>query len=223
MVDHTDRNAEIIDEWDRGWGWIADPSETIRRASHALSINGEVWLLDPVDFDGLDELLANSGRVAGIVIQLDRHKRDADRIAQRHDVPIYIHEIMDSIATAFDAEVNQFAETLPGTGFEAIPLVNNRFWREIALFNDNTDTLIIPETVGTLEFFCVGSERLGVSPVLRFFPPKQQLMGLDPNRVLVGHGEGILTDASTALSQALQYSRRNAPRLYLKLVKNFIG
>ena len=72
---------EEIDRRDEGVGWIAYPDERMERASHAFAVDGEVWVVDPVDVDGLDELLAEFGDVAGVVTLLDRHKRDADTVA----------------------------------------------------------------------------------------------------------------------------------------------
>ena len=92
------------------------------------------------------------------------------------------------------------------------PAISGR--REAALFDGRT--LVVPEAVGTSDFFMVGSERLGVHPVLRLTPPRRQLGNLDPERVLVGHGEGVMADGSGALASALARSRRNAPRLFLK-------
>jgi len=52
-------------------------------------------------------------------------------------------------------------------------------------------------------------------------PPKT-LSGYDPERVLVGHGAGVLSDAATALDAALANSKRNAVSLYGKTAKQFI-
>ena len=38
---------------DWGLGWIADEPPAMQRASHALVHEGGVWLVDPVDGDGL--------------------------------------------------------------------------------------------------------------------------------------------------------------------------
>ena len=50
----------------------------------------------------------------------------------------------------------------------------------------------------------------------RAIPPRDALGDLAPDRVLVGHGPGVLTDATTALETALSQSRTRAPLLYAK-------
>src|SRR5699024_3715660 len=81
MKDTGRTDLVTIDRFDGGVGWLAHPDERMQRASHALSTDDGVWLVDPVDADGLDDLLAEEGDVAGVVILLDRHKRDAARLA----------------------------------------------------------------------------------------------------------------------------------------------
>jgi hypothetical protein len=49
---------------DWGIGWIAAERAYMRHASHALAHEGGVWLVDPVEGDGLDERLASSGGYA---------------------------------------------------------------------------------------------------------------------------------------------------------------
>src|SRR6056297_397306 len=95
-----------------GVGWIAFPEEGMQRASHALAVDGEVWLVDPVDAEGLDDLAAEFGDVAGVVVLLDRHKRDAAAIASRHDVAVHLPEFMSGIADEFDAPVELFGREL---------------------------------------------------------------------------------------------------------------
>ena len=68
-----------IDRWDGGLGWIAHPEETMQRASHALATDEGVWLVDPVDCEGLDQLVEPLGEVAGVVVLLDRHAAQLPR------------------------------------------------------------------------------------------------------------------------------------------------
>jgi hypothetical protein len=51
------------DEFDGGFGWMQE--ETFRRTSHALVADGRVWLIDPVDEDGLEERVRAAGEPAG--------------------------------------------------------------------------------------------------------------------------------------------------------------
>ena len=218
-----------IDRFDGGVGWIAYPDETMERASHALAVPNEesetddVWVIDPVDAPGLDDLLAEFGTVAGVVVALDRHKRDSAAIATRHDVPVYVPKWMTGVATELDAPVERFGSRLADTGFEAFPIRNSSLppWQEVGLFDG--ETLVIPESLGSSSYFRGDRERLGVHPMLRLTPPSDALSGLNPDRVLVGHGVGVLDNAAIAVEDALSNSRRKAPGLYAKTLRSALG
>lgn len=212
-----------IDRWEGGVGWLAHPAETLQRASHALAVDGEVWVVDPVDAPGLDGLLADLGDVAGVVLGLDRHKRDAAAVATRHDVPVYLPRPLAGVAEALDATTAVVGEELADTGYRTHTLVDNRFWTEVALHHPGNGTLLVPEAVGTAPHFLVGGERLGVHPALRLRPPRRVLAGYEPERVLVGHGRGVHEGATAALADALRTARRNAPRLYWKALTGLVG
>jgi len=203
-----------VGSFEGGVSWMAYPDEAMARASHALIDGDELWLVDPVDADGLDEWLAERGTVAGVVVLLDRHKRDAARIAARHDVAVHIPEQFGDLGEELDAPTTNLGPELGDTGYRPITVVDRRVWHEIALWHQADRTLVVPEAVGTSALFTTGEERLGVHPALRLFPPRGPLGGLDPDRVLVGHGEPVLDDAASVLADALAGSRRRAPRLY---------
>ena len=205
-----------IDRWGGGVGWIAFPEEPLQRASHALAVDGDVWVIDPVDFRDLDDLLAEFGTVRGVVVLLDRHKRDAATIATRHDVPIFVPAALDGLEGRVAAPVERFEGTLPGTDYQVIEILDNRLWQEFALFDSASRTLVIPEALGTTAYFRTEEQGLGVHPVLRLWPPKKQLSGLSPDRILVGHGEGIFEGATQTLEHALRTARRTAPRVYAR-------
>ncbi|WP_226480150.1 hypothetical protein [Natrinema amylolyticum] len=213
-VDERATDYREIDRFDGGVGWIAHPEEQMQRASHALEVDGEVWVVDPVDAEGIDDLFAEFGDVAGVVVGLDRHKRDAAAIADRHDVPVYLPDWFTGVTEEIDAAVARFDDELSDTGIRAITVVDSRFWQEIALYNPADGTLVVPETVGTADFFLAGDERLGVHPMLRLKPPRTALRGVAPERVLVGHGAGVMDGAARVLEDALSRSRKRAPRLY---------
>ncbi|WP_090622594.1 hypothetical protein [Natrinema salaciae] len=221
-VDERPSSFEEIDRFDGGVGWIAYPEETMGRASHALEIDGDVWVLDPVDADGIDELFAEFGDVAGVVVMLDRHKRDAAAVADRHDVPVYLPEFFEGVTEELDAPVARFDDELSDTGLQAFPVVDNRFWQEVALYDPTDGTLVVPETVGTVDYFLAGDEHLGVHPMLRLNPPRAALRGVAPERVLVGHGSGIMEGASQTLEDALAGSRKRTPRLYGGIVRDLL-
>ncbi|MDQ2051587.1 hypothetical protein RBH26_13985 [Natronolimnohabitans sp. A-GB9] len=221
-VDERATEFREIDRFDGGVGWIAHPEETMQRASHALAIDGDVWLVDPVDAAGVDELVAEFGDVTGVVVLLDRHTRDAAAIADRHNVPVYLPDIFDGVSEDLEAPVARFSAELSDSGLEAHTVVDNRLWKEVALYNPDDGTLVVPESVGTADYFRTSSERLGVHPMRRPVPPRSELGGFAPERILVGHGEGIMTDAPTALETALENALRGAPVVYAKAVRQFL-
>jgi hypothetical protein len=211
---------EEIDRFEGGVGWIAYPNERMQRASHALATDEGVWLVDPVDAAGLDDLLAEFGEVAGVVVLLDRHKRDAARLANRHDVSVHIPSWMSGVD--LDAPVERFDGMLAETGYR-LRKISTPLWQEAALYHEQEKTLVVAEAVGTAEYARTDAERLGVHPVLRLLPPRQSFRDLAPEHVLVGHGAGVHENASAALSEALSGSRRRAPSLYAKTARLFLS
>lgn len=216
-------SARVIDRWESGVGWMVHPEEPLERASHALGIDGQVWVVDPVDFDGLDELLAELGEVAGVVVGLDRHTRDATAIANRHGVAVHLPRPLGHVAGDLDAPTTVFDGTLADTGYRTIPVVDNRLWSEVALYHEERGTLLVPEAVGTADYYVAPGERLGVHPALRPWPPRRALYDLELERLLVGHGEGIGAGAASALDGAIGRARRTAPRLYAKTFTEALG
>jgi len=221
----TDGYREI-DRWDRGVGWIAYPEEAMQRASHALvGDDGGVWVVDPVDAPGVDDLLAELGDVAGVVVGLDRHKRDAAALATRHDAPVYVPQWMTGVADALDAPVEWFGGELAESGFEAFRIRDSGVppWQEVGLSHPDEGTLVVPEALGTAAYFCAPGEPLGVHPMLRPVPPRRALSRFDPERVLVGHGAGVSTDAGHALRAALDNARSNLPGAYGRAIKELLS
>lgn len=214
-----------IDRWDGGVGWLAYPDETMQRASHAVEVDGDVWVFDPVDADGVDDLLAEFGDVAGVVVGLDRHKRDAAALANRHGVSVYVADWMTGVASELDAPVERFGRELADTGYRAMTIRDSSVppWQEVGFYNEVDGTLLVPEAVGTSDYFLAPGERLGVHPMLRLFPPERAFSGVSPERVLVGHGEGVAENASSALRTALSGSVRRTPALYGKALRSLIS
>lgn len=204
-----------------GVGWIAHPEETMQRASHALAVDGDVWVVDPIDAPGLDDLLTEFGDVTGVVVLLDRHKRDAGAVAQRHDVPVYLPEPLRDAAGDIDAPVESFRDELGDTGYRTQTVVDNFAWSEVALYNQEHGVLVVPEAVGTTEYFLAGGERLGVHPALRLKPPRS-LARMEPERILVGHGAGVHEDATSILRDGISGARGRTPGLYMKNLKTFL-
>ena len=212
---------EPIDRADDGVGWMAHPDESMRRASHAVvGDDGGVWVFDPVDADGVDDLLADYGEVAGVVLGLDRHERDATQVARRHDVAVHVPSWMTGVAEDAAVPVERFDESPGESGIRAVEVRDSTLppWQEAAYHHGASGTLYVPEAVGTAEFFRTDDERLGVHPMLRISPPRDALSGLRPDRLVVGHGAGIATDAANALRVALDGARSGTLSLYLKNV-----
>ncbi|UWG48094.1 Metallo-beta-lactamase superfamily enzyme [Halanaeroarchaeum sp. HSR-CO] len=206
----------VVDEWDEGVGWMPHPEETMQRASHAIVVDGDVWVIDPVDAPGVDDLLTGLGEVVGVVVLLDRHQRDADAFAQRFDVPVYLPPYIDR---EFDAPVERLGVRLPETTVRVLHTVDLPFWQEGALFDG--ETLIVADALGTVEYFVVRPERIGVHPMLRPVPPTT-LRDLTPARILTGHGEGVFEDAECALARAIDGSRNRLPQAWLKSLRSLV-
>lgn len=198
-----------FERFDGGLSWIAHPEEGMQRASHALETEDGLWLVDPLDVPGLDDKLAEIGSVAGVVLLLDRHERDAPQIARRHDVPV---TRAPGIDRSVDARTEDVSGRLPGTEFEFRTLLDWPGWHEEGLWDGST--LVVPESLGTVSYTTVGAEPLGVNPIVRIAPPRQ-LADLAPERVLVGHGSPVLDDATVALRDALATARRRLPQAWI--------
>jgi hypothetical protein len=210
----TPTDLAVVDRWEGGVGWIVHPEETLRRASHALATTDGVWVVDPLDAPGLDDLLAEYGDVAGVVVTMDRHGRDAATLARRHDVAGHVPR---SVSFGADVTTRPAGGTLGETDVRVLDAVSLPGWREAALFDG--ETLVVGDALGTAPHFLAPGERLGVHPFLRVVPPRR-LRGLEPERVLVGHGEGVLADGTAALDDALEGARRNLPGAWLAALRS---
>lgn len=190
----------FCDETDFGFGWIAPEPAFMERASHALGSNGRVWLVDPVDGEGVEERVRALGEPAGIVQLLDRHERDCAALAARLDVPLH--------RVPFDG--------LPNSPFEVVALVDRRRWREAALWWPSEQALVFADALGAASYYRAAGERLAVHPLLRLIPPRalrDMARGLTPRHVLCGHGEGIHgSEAALALRDAVATARRRIAR-----------
>lgn len=208
-----------VDRWEGGVGWIAHPEEEMQRASHAITGEDGVWVVDPVDVPGIDGFLADLGEVAGTVVTLDRHRRDAASIARRQGTSVHVPSWMSGMESKLDAPVERLGGWLGETGFEVRRVVDWPVWQEAALYDPDREVLFTPEALGTVEYYRAPGERVGVHPLLRPLPPRE-LGRLDVQRLLCGHGEGIPTGAGRQVSAALSDARRTAPGLYLKTLRS---
>jgi len=183
--------VRFCDEFDGGFGWIVD--EFMQRCSHALVSDGRVWVIDPVDGDGVEERIRAAGAPGGVIQLLDRHNRDCAGLAARLGVP-HLAEPEHAV-----------------TPFEFRRIRGSRRWKEVAIWWPERRILVFADALGTAPSFRAGGERLGVHPLLRLLPPRRQLAGLAPAAVLCGHGEGVLDGAEPALREALSSARRRIP------------
>jgi glyoxylase-like metal-dependent hydrolase (beta-lactamase superfamily II) len=183
--------VRFCDEFGSGFGWIVE--ELMERGSHALVVDGRVWLIDPVEGDGVEERVRAAGTPAGVLQLLDRHNRDCAEVAARLGVP---HHVVPTAG-------------LPP--FELIPVRMGRRWKEVALWWPERRVLACGDALGTNRYFRAGDERLGVHPLLRLRPPRKQLGRLQPAAILCGHGEGVFDDADAVLREALSTSRQRIP------------
>ena len=172
--------VRFCDELDGGFGWIVD--EFMQRCSHALVSDGRVWVIDPVDGDGVEERIRAAGVPAGVIQLLDRHNRDCAGLAARLGVP---HRVVPEQAVP---------------PFEFRRIRGSRWWKEVALWWPERRILVFADALGTASYFRARGELLGVHPWLRLVPPRRQLAGLVPAAVLCGHGEGVLDGAEPALA-----------------------
>lgn len=202
-----------IDRWSDGCGWMPHPEEDVQRASHAIrGEDGRVWLFDPLDASGVDELVAELGEVAGVAVCSNYHARDAGAVARRHGVPVYLPEWMTRVAARIDAPVERYGATLGDSGFRVRGYEPIPPWRESVAYRPSDGTLYVPDLLGTAPPYRVADERLGVYLFRRPVPPRRPFTDLDPERILVGHGRGVFEDAERALSDALAGARRRFPR-----------
>jgi hypothetical protein len=172
--------------------WIED--EFMERCSHALTVDGRTWLIDPVDNPRVDTLQ----NVTGVLQLLDRHNRDCAAIAKRLGVP---HHVVPR-------------DAIPP--FVFIEIRPNRRWNEVALWWGDRRILVCADALGTAAYFRAGDERLGVHPLLRLRPPRLEVQ---PEAILCGHGPGVFDDADTALRDALRTSRQRIPQQIVSAVR----
>lgn len=227
----------VVDEWDGGVGWMAYPDEGIQRTSHALAVDGDLWLVDPIDVPDLDDLLAEYGTVAGAVVLFPHHQRDAAAIANRHDVAVHVPDALLDRMAGMDAPVEPIGVELADTAYGLHQIVDRPWWNDWALYGEDTGALVVGESIGTAPHFLAGDERLGVHPIARWTPPRR-LARLDPDRILVGHGAGIhedggedvdesegrggSEDVGELLEDALAGARRGIPRNYVENTLAFL-
>jgi len=207
--DPAQESEPRFEDNDLGFSWLPDPGELMERACHAVRLGpgGEIWIVDPVDAPGLDErivAMAGDGGVAGVLQLLDRHERDCAVLAERHGVPLH--------RLPFDG--------IAGSGLQAVKVISNPAWKEVAIWSEHDRALIVPEAVGTARYFRAGDEKVGIHPMLRLIPPRS-LSAYQPDHLLTGHGTGMHgPDTAAALADGLDGSRRRIPNALVSMVRS---
>jgi len=209
---------EEIDRWHGGVGWLAHPEEDGQRASHALQSADGVWLLDPLDAPGVEDLISDFGDVAGVVVCSNYHARDAAEFATRYGVSVHVPAWMTRVAERIDAPVSREKSVLEAAGFETQRVEPLSLYQETILYRARDRTLVIPDLCSSRSGYPVGDERVGLLLPKRLSPPRERFEGLEPERILFGHGKGIFEDATAALEDALGGARKRFPRAVLENV-----
>jgi hypothetical protein len=188
-----------VSEFTLGVTWEID--EAARRTSHAIRTDdGRVWLVDPVDHPDALTRVAKLGEPAAVLQLVDRHNRDCAAIAARLGVPHL-----------------GVPDAVPGSPFEAIPVLRMKRWRETALWWPQRELLVVAEAIGTAVAFTAGHGAVGMHPILRPRPPAA-LRGYAPEHLLVGHGPPVHGAAARdGIDWAYAHARRDIPRLLASL------
>lgn len=192
--------------------WRYAKREVLDRHSCALFDDGRVWVVDPLDGEGLDDMLAELGRVVGVIVLLDRHLRDAEAIARRHAVDVWVPDGRWRSPGPPDG-TRPYGATIPGAPFEFVTVRRSRLWQERALWWPAQRIAVVADALGSARYFLAGEEVLGVHPLLRLIPPRQ-LAQLRARVVMAGHGPAV-TGRPSVLAMAVQSSRRRILRYAL--------
>ncbi|MCW2950429.1 MAG: hypothetical protein JWN41_1442 [Thermoleophilia bacterium] len=223
----------IQHRFERGFSWSLAGDGLLSCRSHALVDDDDgIWLIDPIDCVGLDEALAEIGNVAGVIVLLDRHLRDAPELARRHGVGLHVppgrwrrgHPRPRS-ATALVAEITNCP-------FRFFPVVERQgAWLEYALWWREPGILVVAEALGTTAVCRARrADAFGVHPLLRLGRPPATLVALrhNPRLLLVGHGDPVLPSPAPTggararhlgrdIRRVVRHARRDVPHLVMQV------
>lgn len=201
------------------WRWTArhpewHPGDFGRRvAAFAIQADGWTLLVDPLlpqddpgpVLEALDAIVA--GRVA-ILVTIPYHTRSAERLAARYQATIHGHpKTAERLADRSAFRPTSPGDALPGG---ARPFAIGRPRRsEQPLWLPSHRAVAFGDAVvgvnGGLRVWAQATvdDRLRRFHRERFNPTLHPLLELDPERVLVGHGEPVLSDGRASLAAAL--------------------
>lgn len=193
--------------------WTFSAGGPIVRTSTAIAISGGCLLVDPVDGDGLDQLIEPLGDVIGVCTLLDRHQRDARKLADRYGCPRLVPSTLAGSG-----------EPLVIDGIQERAILAAPGWNESALWLPERGLLVSADALGTTPYFLADSgESIGVHPVLRLRPPVGAFRGLAPAAIAVGHGPPVITDAERALAHAVDTARSGLPRAWWRVARSAVA
>lgn len=209
-------DLHILKEWEHGFTWMAHPEADLQRSSQAIEVNGDVWLVDPLDAANIDDKLADLGEVVGVVVLGSHHERHADRLARRHGVAVHVPEWFRASGRAFEAPVEDISNELDETGFELLFLRDNAFRQEGALYHPVRKTLVVSDTLMTA-LFTSKPGRPELFPPARIRPTYDALRGLEVDRMLLSHGVPVFDDVEAKIERALNQEYRSTLAAFVDL------
>jgi hypothetical protein len=195
--------------FERGFGWLPEPSNYMERSCTALAVDGKLWLIDPERAEGIESELEKLGEPAGIVSTVGWHDRDVDWYAARYGIPVFGARWLRN--KLFRTPLIRVEREIPGTPFQLIDTSMRglfSWWTESALWWPDERVLVIGDALGSAVYFASEGQKLGVHPISRLSPPRT-LDGLEPRRIYCGHGASVQDGAIAALRYALREGRAN--------------
>ena len=185
----------FCDELEFAFGWIHPNPDWMERAGHAVLAGDGVWVIDPIDGDGVDERIRALGEPKGVVRLLDRHPRDCEAFAARFGVPLHCEP----------------RAGVTGAPFDVVPVLNIRGWHEVALWFPLERTLVCADALANAPGYRAPGECVGVHPFLRLRPPRR-LTEYPAEHLLLGHGPGLHgSQAAPAIRRAMDTAWRQTP------------
>ncbi len=221
----TLRPLNIVASDDHYLSWQVGDGGLLECCSHMLRTdNGDVWFVDPIDAIGLAEAATEFGRPAGVILLLDRHERDCERIAERFEIPLYVPS--GKWRGKPPTGAHKFTKSIADSPFHGLRVVQrNGFWIERALWWPEKKTLIIAEALGSAAWMKPdrSDHSLAVHPMLRLTPPDcfSEIVQ-DVDVVLPGHGSPIQFDGGAMVELAVSDSVLDIPGYALAAPRHLV-